>query len=250
MKTEVFSRSCGRYVFVAIFFALVAFCLPRSAQVHSGDTQSLRNLAGQDPTVYDSRKSTWPVSFPFGTSRRAIPTSVAISLEFSVYSRPAPGESAVLISTFSDSSRGIKLTMDMYGNVFVQFGIPSDGSQRIDAALVASEVIPDTWHTISLEVDLRSVVLDMDNQAVRLTSIFSGRDIDAGQIWPEVQSIELGQVQDHQLFDGRVRYVNVETRLDDRIFDLFGLRFGMILISLAYTVILIVTMAYSRIESL
>ncbi|NBO53116.1 MAG: hypothetical protein EBU84_00665 [Actinobacteria bacterium] len=154
------------------------------------------------PMAFDSRISRPLNSLISDTASR--PTDFSVRLIFSQEKRPT--EFAYLLSTANGFGRGVKLASDLYGNIFLSIGRPSDAAYDYQLIKISGPLEIGTESTVEVQISTvtASVKVRLNGQSVPISEARPNLYFDKDQMFLNVSNLELGG-SDERNFSGVIR---------------------------------------------
>ncbi len=153
------------------------------------------------PISFDSKLESGSSKI-FGASTEALSSDIYIRCRFLVTSRPS--EYAILFSTGRYFPEGLNLTLDKFGNLYLQ--IESVGEDPYQLILVSDPFDLDVWQ--HFELTLRKNVNELDiffnGKKITVNEARDGKTLESSRFHLRTNSVTLGGVGEHQ-FDGVIK---------------------------------------------
>jgi hypothetical protein len=150
------------------------------------------------PITFDSKLESGS-SRVFGASTDGFSSDVHIRCRFLVTSRPS--EYSVLFSTGRNFLEGLNLTLDKFGNLYLQ--IESVGEDPYQLIIVSGPFDLDVWQ--HFELKLQKNVSDLDivfnGEKITANEARDGKNLELSKFNLRTNAVTLGGVGEHQ-FDG------------------------------------------------
>lgn len=140
--------------------------------------------------------------FSIGSTPNQTSANLRVSFDFQIKSRPE--QYSVLFSTTTDLDRGMHITQDKYGNVFMQ--VESDVDQSGQIMLVAAPFEVDTWHRIDIEIaeGTSHVMAYFDNHFVTQNEARNGHEFVLSHSVLRTTAVTIGGIQG-RTFHGTIK---------------------------------------------
>ena len=184
-EREFLAPALRRIVFGSLISILLLLLLPTKG-TWSPPPESLRF----GPLTYDSRVSR-PVSSLIPQDF-AQPTDFSLRLTFRQSERPS--DYSFLFSTANGFGRGLKISSDKYGNIFLSIGRSTDAIDDYQLVKVADPIKMET--RTSLEVRIsgagQSIDIFLDNRPVPTVEARPNHSFQPNQIFLNVSNLEIG----------------------------------------------------------
>lgn len=186
------------------------------------------------PVQYDSAISP-PQTFPLGSSSETEPTDFVLKLDFKIESRPT--DYAYLLSTSRGVGRGLKVSLDLYGNLFLS--IEQSGNVTGDYQLIKLSGPLDFGVRNSVIIhfeQLRGQLSATHNgKTVQVTEARPLRYLDMSAMVPTTDYIEIGGSDGHNLI-GQINRLELTFGRADVTID--GINIKILLVLLAIGLLL------------
>lgn len=142
------------------------------------------------PLAYDS-----DISRPLNSlisSSESRPTD--LTLRFRFVQKGLPTDYAFLISTAVGFGRGLKVSSDMYGNIFLSVGRPSDAVDDYQLVKLSDPLPLGTSHELVIKVSTLdpSVTVEIDGRAVEVREARPNTNFRLEDIFLNVSNLEIG----------------------------------------------------------
>lgn len=142
------------------------------------------------PLAYDS-----DISRPLNSlisSSESSPTD--LTLRFRFVQKGLPTDYAFLISTAVGFGRGLKVSSDMYGNIFLSVGRPSDAVDDYQLVKLSDPLPLGTSHELVIKVSTLdpSVTVEIDGRAVEVREARPNTNFRLEDIFLNVSNLEIG----------------------------------------------------------
>lgn len=150
------------------------------------------------PIQYDNMISA-PRKIPVTQLGATSPTDVAISFRFVVRQRPS--DYGYLMSTSVGSGNGLKVSIDLYGNVYWSASLPNSRKGEYQLVKVSDPRPPGTEHLVKLSINtnLAKVVIQFDGVEVPIIEPRPLKFFDASAVRPVIDFVEVGGTEGHSL---------------------------------------------------
>jgi hypothetical protein len=213
-----------RLIFAGVA-ALAAVILP--TKKWSPPPESLRI----GPVQYDSLISS-PRTIPLGTTTASNPTDVNLSFSFVVAERPM--DYAYILSTAKGSGRGLKVSIDLYGNLYFSVANPEPNTSEYQLVKLSDPTPPGIEHTLEVTVDTNQseITIRFDDQSVPLVEPRPLMKFDVTNARPTIEYVEVGGSDGHT-FSGTVKDLNLVFGRSDPRVDLINVRILLVLLALS-----------------
>jgi len=151
---------------------------------------------GLSPQLENGSKKT------FGAGSKPLSSDVEIRSSFLVYSRPA--EYSVILSTGLNFPEGIAVTLDKYGNLYLQ--IESLGIDDYQLLPISGPVEFNRWQNLRLSIRKGSgeLKINFNGNAVMPVEARDGKSVNINQMNLRTNAISLSGVGLHQ-FNGEIK---------------------------------------------
>ena len=142
------------------------------------------------PLAYDS-----VISGPLNsliTTSESRPTDLTLRLQF--VQKGLPADHAFLISTAVGFGRGLKVSSDMYGNIFLSIGRPSDAVDDYQLVKLSDPLPLGTPHELLIKVSSLnpSVSVEFDGEKVEVREARPNTNFRQEDIFLNVSNLEIG----------------------------------------------------------
>jgi hypothetical protein len=206
-----------------IFISVLA---PKFLSIPGG---SASHLGSSQTGTYDSSKSITAKDFGnLGDPRKRF-DRIKISLDFVIKDRPRKNTSVNLFSTSNIEKKGMRLDLDMYGNLFLTTEVRDTENQRPYVSLIAQELSFVKLHQFDFMSDSISgrYSISVDNQPQKFKDLTIGADLDPALILSDLSFISIGGGK--VPFSGKIEIMNFTALQGSRSLDMFGPRFLVII---------------------
>lgn len=215
-------------ILVSVALLLLSLVLPSSPWTPT--PEALRF----GPIEYDSSISS-PRRIPIGGTTQSMATDVRISLEYLVRERPK--DYAYLLSTSEGVGEGIKISMDLYGNLYASFSVEGSASDAYQLVKVSDPMPPGIKHKIEIRLSLNQSMLRVkfEDREVPLVEPRPLRSFVVSAIRPRIDLIEIGGSESKNL-NGVISSFSLVYGRSNPPIDLINLRMLLALVAMSLLV--------------
>lgn len=186
------------------------------------------------PVQYDDMISS-PRKIPIGSTSAENSTDVKIFLRFTVRERPA--DFAYVFSTAAGPGNGLKVAIDLYGNLYFSASMPNTTSGDYQLVKLSDPTPPGMEYSLKIRIDTNRSLLQMslNDESVLVVEPRPMRKFDVGAVRPLINNVEVGGADGHSLKGTVMDFEMVFGRSDPRV-DLVNVKILLMLIALGLAV--------------
>lgn len=186
------------------------------------------------PVQYDDMISS-PRKIPIGSTNAENSTDVTIALRFVVRERPA--DYAYVFSTAAGLGNGLKVSIDLYGNLYFSASMPNTTAGDYQLVKLSNPTPPGMEHSLKIKIDTnRSLVqISLNDESVLVVEPRPMRKFDVAAVRPLINNVEVGGADGHSLRGTVNDFELVFGRSDPRV-DLVNVKILLMLLALGLAV--------------
>jgi len=215
-------------ILIAVVFIFLSVLAPKSLSIPGS---YVSHLGSSQTGTYDSSKSITAKDFGnLGDPQKPL-DKIKISLAFVIKDRAKKNTFVNLFSTSNIEKRGMKLDLDMYGNLFLTTEVRDGENQRPCVSLIAQELSFGELHQFDFMSDSISgrYSLSVDNQPQKFRNLTTGADLDPIFDLSDLSFIRIGGGEIP--FSGKIQNINFTALQGSRSLDIFWPRFLVIIVA-------------------
>jgi hypothetical protein len=212
-------------ILIAVVLIFASILAPKFLSIPGS---SVSHLDSSQTGTYDSLKSIAAKDFGnLGDPRKPF-DRIKISLDFVIKDRPKKN-SVNLFSSSNIEKRGMRLDLDIYGNLFLTTEVRDAESQRPYVSLIAQELSFVKLHQFDFMSDSISgrYSISVNNQPQKFKDLATGVDLDPALVLTDLSFIRVGGGK--VPFSGKIENLDFTAVQGSRSLDMFGPRFLVII---------------------
>ena len=156
------------------------------------------------PGRYSSEVSKQAVTVANISGSASKPTSVTLKFQYRVSNRPS--DYAYLVATSSSQDGGVRVAIDMFGNIFLSVESENKTALPYQLIKISDPHDLDVWLELSVFIDtsLEQIKIVIDDRIVQIGEARGGHVIQISEMMLTTSDIQIGGANDHN-FNGEIR---------------------------------------------